>query len=65
MNNARKISTPRASLCALGCYLTQQQALDNLKNLSLPQKKGLPCAMGKTDRYARPDFCRRNRDESA
>lgn len=41
VKNARKFYTARASLCALGCYLRQQQMFDDLKMLPLPQKKGL------------------------
>ena len=65
MTNARKIYTPRASLCALGCYLPQQQMLGDLQTLPLPQKKGLLCAMGKTDRYTHAHFRRGDSHESA
>lgn len=64
MKNARKIYTPRASLCALGMYLTQQHMFDDLMELSIPQKKGDPCAGRKITRRVDADFCGRNGDES-
>ncbi len=39
MQDAQKIYTPRASLCALGSYFQQEQVLDDLKSLPLAQKK--------------------------
>lgn len=65
MNNARKIYTSRAGLCALGCYLTQQRVFDDLQRLSLPQKKGVLYTLGETARYAHADFCRGDRHEPA
>jgi hypothetical protein len=64
VKNARKIYTPRASLCALGMYLTQQHLFDDLMELSIPQKKGHPCAVGEIARRVDADFCGRNSDES-
>ena len=65
MGNARKIYTSQASLCALGCYLTRQQAFDDLMSLPLPQKKGLTCPLGKIARHADVDLGGGNCDESA
>jgi hypothetical protein len=39
--NARKIYTPKASLCALGVYLQQQHMFDDFQSLPLPQKNGV------------------------
>jgi hypothetical protein len=64
VKNARKIYTPRASLCALGMYLTQQHMFDDFMELSIPQKKGTLCAVGKIARRIDADFCGRNGDES-
>ena len=63
MENARKMYTSQASLCALGCYLTRQQVFEDLKVLPLPQKNGAPCALGETGRCAHAHSGRRNRYE--
>ena len=46
MKDARKIYTPKASLCALGVYLQQQHMFDDFRTLPLPQKNGVACPMG-------------------
>jgi hypothetical protein len=53
-----KIYTSRASLCALGIYLNQHHLLDDLKSLSIPQKKDCPFSLGKNPRYYATYFSR-------
>jgi hypothetical protein len=63
VHTARKIYTPRASLCALGCYLMQQHMLDDVLTLPVPQKKGVLYTGRKTHRDPGAHSRRRDRDE--